>query len=48
MQLSLNSAGWKRFFSVPCALVDNYLKLADGPALKVLLYIISSEDSFDG
>ena len=48
MQLSLNSAGWKRFFSVPCALDDNYLKLADGPALKVLLYIISSEDSFDG
>ncbi len=44
MMLSVNSAGWKRFFSVPCALVDNYLKLADGPALKVLLYLLSSEN----
>lgn len=28
---------------MPCALVDNYLKLADGPALKVILYLIASE-----
>lgn len=47
MKLTVNSGTWKRFFSVPCALVDNYLKLADGPALKVILYLISSEDAPD-
>lgn len=41
--LTLNDKSWKRFFSVPCALVDNYIKLADGPALKVILYLIASE-----
>lgn len=44
MKLALNSGRWKRFFSVPCAVADNYLKLADGPALKVLLYMLSCED----
>lgn len=44
LKLTVNSSAWKRFFSVPCALVDNYLKLADGPALKVILYLIASED----
>ncbi len=47
MALTVNGAGWKRFFSVPCALVDDYLKLADGPALKVLLYLLSSEKEPD-
>lgn len=47
MTLTVNGAGWKRFFQVPCAIVDNYLKLADGPALKVLLYLLSSESPPD-
>lgn len=41
--LTVNSSGWKRYFSAPCAIVDNYLKLADGAALKVILYLISSD-----
>lgn len=41
--LTVNSSGWKRYFSAPCALVDNYLKLADGAALKVILYLIASD-----
>lgn len=44
---SLNQSLWKRFFSAPCALVDNYLKLADGPALKLILYLLSCEGSPD-
>ena len=47
MSITLNSSGWKRFFSVPCALVDSYIKLADGPALKVFLYLISCEGAPD-
>lgn len=47
MSLELNLSDRKRFFSVPCVLVDSYLKLADGPALKVILYLIASEDSPD-
>ncbi len=44
----LISGRWKRFFSVPCCIVDNYIKLADAAALKLLLYMLSSEyDSFD-
>lgn len=42
--LNVNSSGWKRYFSAPCALVDNYLKLADGAALKVILYLIASDN----
>lgn len=47
MDYTLSDSCWKRFFSVPCALVDNYLKLADGPALKVFLYLISCEGKPD-
>lgn len=47
MSFEVNMSGWKRFFSVPCALVDNYLKLADGAALKVFLYLMSSEEAPD-
>ena len=46
-KLELNSSGWKRFFSVPCAIVDSWLKLADGPALKVILYMLASESEPD-
>lgn len=45
--LTIDNSQWKRFFSVPCALVDNYLKLADGPALKLFLYLISLEGPLD-
>lgn len=47
MKLTVNDSNWKRFFSVPCALVDNYLELADGAALKVILYLMSSEEQPD-
>lgn len=47
MSLSVNSSGWKRYFSAPCALVDNYLKLADGAALKVILYLIAVDGQPD-
>lgn len=39
----LNIARWKRFFSVPCALMDDYIKLADEASLKLLLYMLYSE-----
>lgn len=44
---SVNDSAYKRYFSVPCALVDNYIKLADGNALKLILYLLSSEGSKD-
>ena len=40
---ALNDKLWKRYFSVPCALVDQYLKLATEPALKLILYLLASE-----
>lgn len=43
MKLSIKSNKWKRYFSVPCALTDEYLRLADAAALKVFLYLLSSE-----
>ena len=50
LTLKLNSGGWKRYFSVPCAVADSWLKLADGPALKLILYILSCDGtpSLDG
>ncbi len=48
MQLKVNSKKWKRFFSVPCSLTEDYLKLADASALKLILYLLSDEsDEFD-
>ncbi len=43
MKISIKQGKWKRYFSVPCALTDEYLKLADAAALKVLLYLLASE-----
>ncbi len=43
VSLKLNNSKWKRFFSVPCALVDDYIKLADESALKLLLYLMCDE-----
>ena len=48
MQLKLNNTKWKRFFSVPCALTEEYLKIADASALKLLLFLLSDEsDNFE-
>ncbi len=48
VSLKLNNSKWKRFFSVPCALVDDYIKLADEASLKLLLYLMCDEsDEFD-
>lgn len=41
--VSIKTGKWKRYFSVPCALIDDYIKLADAAALKVILYLLSSE-----
>ena len=43
VSLKLNNSKWKRFFSVPCALVDDYIKLADESSLKLLLYLMCDE-----
>ena len=36
---------WGRFFNVPCNIVDEHLKLADGDFIKVLLCILSGNSS---
>lgn len=43
MKLKVNISDKKRFFSVPCFIADNYLKLADGPAIKLIIYLLSDE-----
>ncbi len=43
VSLKLNNSKWKRFFSVPCALVDDYIRLADESALKLFLYLMCDE-----
>ncbi|MCD8345688.1 MAG: DnaD domain protein [Oscillospiraceae bacterium] len=43
VSLKLNNSKWKRFFSVPCALVDDYIRLADESALKLILYLMCDE-----
>lgn len=48
MKLKVNIFDKKRFFAVPCFIADSFLKLADGPALKLIIYLLSDEsDSFD-
>lgn len=46
LKLGIDSSKWKRHFPVPCALVDNYLKLADEAALKVLLCLLNSDEEY--
>ncbi|MCD7889582.1 MAG: DnaD domain protein [Oscillospiraceae bacterium] len=43
VSLKLNNSKWKRFFSVPCALVDDYIRLADESAIKLILYLMCDE-----
>lgn len=40
MNFKVNSGIWGTMFGVPCIIADNFLKLATGDQLKVLLYIL--------
>ncbi len=40
MKYSLDAGVWSSVFAVPCGVVDKYIKLADGAALKLLLYLL--------
>ncbi len=40
MDYSLNAGAWNSVFAVPSGVVDNYIKLADGNSLKLLLYLL--------
>lgn len=40
MDYKLNLGGWGSVFAVPSAVVDNYIKLASGISVKVLLYFL--------
>lgn len=40
MAFKLNMGGWNSVFAVPSSVVDNYIKLASGDNLKVLLFFL--------
>lgn len=40
MELILQTNGWGAMFGVPCAVVDQYIKLATPSQIKVLLYLL--------
>lgn len=40
MDLRVNTGVWGNMFGIPCIVADNFLKLADGGHIKVLLYIL--------
>lgn len=40
MAYRLNMGGWNNVFAVPASVVDNYIKLASGDNLKVLLFFL--------
>jgi DnaD/phage-associated family protein len=40
MEFKINLVGWNSVFAVPRAIVDEYIKLASGDNLKVLLYCL--------
>ena len=40
MEYSLNTGEWNKVFAVPSSVVDKYIKLASGNALKLLLYLM--------
>lgn len=40
MNYSLNIGVWNNVFAVPACVVDNYIKLAGGSSLKLLLYLL--------
>ena len=48
MRYKVNVNNKKRFFSFPCYIADDYIRLADSAALKLIIYLLSNEsDSFD-
>ncbi|MDE5770540.1 MAG: DnaD domain protein [Ruminococcus sp.] len=40
MEFKANSGAWGTMFGVPCVVADNFLKLATGEQIKVLLYLL--------
>ncbi len=40
MEFKANSGAWGTMFGVPCVVADNFLKLATGEYIKVLLYLL--------
>ena len=40
MEYSLNAGEWNKVFAVPSSIVDNYIKLASGNSLKLMLYLL--------
>lgn len=44
MEYFLNTNHWSNLFAVPNAVVDNYIKLASGQAIKILLYILRNNN----
>ncbi|MBR6045859.1 MAG: DnaD domain protein [Ruminococcus sp.] len=45
MTYKIDISSWGRFFTVPCAVADKYIKLADGDYVKVLLCILAGSSS---
>ena len=43
MDYKIDCKRWGRFFSVPCCVVDDYIRLSDGDFVKVLLCILCSD-----
>lgn len=44
MNYRINLGGWNSVFAVPSAVVDNYIKIASGNAIKVLLFFLRNTD----
>ena len=44
MEYFLNTNHWSNLFAVPNSVVDNYIKLASGQAIKILLYILRNNN----
>ena len=48
MNYKISIKNWGRMFTVPCCVVDDYIKLSSGNSIKVLLYLLcSNTDSFE-
>ena len=45
MRYRISCDRWGRFFTVPCSVVDDYIKLSDGEFVKVLLCILCSNSN---
>lgn len=45
MEYEINIKNWGRMFTVPCSVVDDYIKIADGKFIKVLLCLLCSNSN---